>query len=139
MAAPLFYLRGSVYLVKFAAFDDSERNQIKKYAICPQQGDIVQKRKRFVGILTTSCKDNSEPKLLPWSVYISPEESKSEFGVIANCSELHTFLWREVIDGPMYHLSEETMQKIDRKLQFGVGWLNMEELKKQQQNRLDQS
>lgn len=129
MGVPLFYLRGTVYLVRFASSEDS-KDIINKYAICLQQGDIVQKRKRFVGVLTTSCKDSNEPNLFPWSVYIDPDESKSKYGVVANCSEIHTFLWRDVIDGPMYHLSEKTMKKIDYGLQFGTGWLNLEDLRR---------
>lgn len=131
MPPPLFYLRGTVYLVKFASFENAQQI-INKYAICLQQGDIVQKRSRFVGILTTSCKDSNPPRMLPWSVFLSPEESKSKFGVIANCGEIHTFLFKDVIDGPMYHLSEEKMKEIDHKLQFGTGWLNLEDLRKLQ-------
>jgi hypothetical protein len=128
MPPPLFYVRGAVYLVKFVGFEKQE--EILKFSVCLQQGDIVEKRRRFVGILTTSCKDNSQPKLFPWTVYISPDESKSHFGVIANCGEIHTFLTSEVVDGPKYYICEETMKKIDDALQFGVGWSNVEDLKK---------
>ena len=134
MSIPLFYLRGSVYLVKYIGFKNPDE-EILKFAVCLQQGSIVEKRRRFVGILTTSCKDNSQPKEFPWTVYISPAESHAEFGVIANCGEIHTFLTKDVVDGPKYTLSPDTMQKIDKALQFGVGWLNIEELKKQQQTR----
>ena len=103
--------------------------------MCLQQGSIVEKRRRFVGILTTSCKDNNPPKEFPWTVYISPAESRSTFGVIANCGEIHTFLTKDVISGPKYSLSPETMEKIDKALQFGVGWLNIEELRKQQRGQ----
>lgn len=132
MSVPLFYLRGSVYLIKFIGFADPSK-EINKFAICLQQGSIVEKRRRFVGIITTSCKDINAPKELPWNVYITPTESHSDFGVIANCAELFTILTSDVISGPKYSLSQETMQKIDEALQFGVGWLNLEELKKKQQ------
>jgi mRNA-degrading endonuclease toxin of MazEF toxin-antitoxin module len=125
---PLFYLRGTVYRVKFPS-DEKPGQLIDKFALCLQEGRILQNRVGFVGILLTTCKNNDAPRVPAWKVYISPGESRTEFGVLADCGQIYTVPISDVLD-TAYTLSPETMKKIDHALQFGVGILRVEDFKR---------
>jgi hypothetical protein len=56
-------------------------------------------------------------------------ESRTEFGVIIECSQIYTVPKADVIEHA-YSLSAETMTKVDQALQFGIGIVNVEDLKK---------
>jgi len=59
---PLFYYRGGVYLVRFLGFE-SPRTEMQKYAVCLQQGTLVEKRQTFAAVIMNSCKNNRQPRL----------------------------------------------------------------------------
>lgn len=77
----------------------------------------------------TTCKNNDKPRVYPWSVYVSPSESHTEFGIITECSQIYTVPKVDVIEYA-YNLSPDTMRKVDQALQFGIGVVNVDELKK---------
>lgn len=129
----LLYIRGAVYKIRFESDDPTRSPFITKYALCLQQGRILQNRHSFVGVLLTTCKDSNKPRLFPWTVYISPAESKTEFGTLINCGEIHTFPKEDVIEFA-YALEADSMIKVNEALQFGIGTLDIETLKKQREN-----
>jgi mRNA-degrading endonuclease toxin of MazEF toxin-antitoxin module len=126
---PLIFVRGSIYRIRFESDDHKRAPIIEKYCLCLQQGSIIHNRSFFVGALLTTCKDNSKPRTFQWSVYISPSESRTEFGVLVDCSQLYTIPKADVIKFE-YSLDPETMEKVDQALQFGIGVLRVEDLKK---------
>jgi mRNA-degrading endonuclease toxin of MazEF toxin-antitoxin module len=129
-----FFLRGAVFVIKFEPDDPDRSGVIKKYVLCLQEGRIVQNRDRFTGVLLTTCKDNSEPKKYAWNIYISPSESKTKFGALIDCSQIHTIPQEDIIEYA-YKLEDETMKKVNRALQFGIGAMKIEDLKDQFRNR----
>lgn len=119
---PVFYKRGAVLRIRFHPPDDSG-HPIEKFCICLQEGKIVQNTNAFVGIiLTTRYLD----RLHKTDVFITPEESHSEKGVKAICSQIHTIPKDRVIDYA-YSLSTGTMGEIDQKLLFGIGIVRLED------------
>ncbi len=133
VAQPLFYQRGSVYVVKFPS-DQYPGELINKYALSLQEGEILKNRRTFVGILLTTCKSNEPPRIRPWNVYVSPAESHTEFGVIVDCGQVYTFRMADVIDYA-YTLEAGTMEKVDRALAYGVGFVRVEDLKKKRDEK----
>lgn len=73
----------------------------------------------------TTCKNNDKPRVYPWSVYVSPSESHTEFGIITECSQIYTVPKVDVIEYA-YNLSPDTMRKVDQALQFGIGVVNVD-------------
>ena len=129
MSVPLLiFKRGCVFTINFPPDDPQRQGLIKKFVLCLQEGKIVQNRDRFVGVLLTTCKDTSEPRTYPWSVFISPTESKTKYGVLIDCSQIHTIPRNDIL-GVEYELDRATMGKVDTALQFGIGTLNIEKLK----------
>lgn len=128
---PLFLMRGQVYRVHFEADDPGREGMIQKYFLCLQEGSIVHNRQQFVGVLLTTCKDNNKPRTYPWTVYVSPAESGTEFGVLVNCSQIHAVPKSDIIE-PAYRLDNATMEKVNRALQFGIGTIKVEDIKKKQ-------
>ena len=123
---PLFYYRGAVYLVNFLRYE-APRKEVPKYAVCLQQGKIVTSRDTFTAVIMNSCKDNKEPRLPPWSVYVSPGDSQTEFGAVVNCSEIHTIPKDDIID-QAYTLPANILERIDRALAFGIGLSTIEQI-----------
>jgi len=130
---PLFYMRGWVYLVKFPS-DESPGQLINKYALCLQEGRLLQNRTSFVGVLLPTCKTNEPPRVPPWKVYVSPAESRTEFGVLVDCGQMYTFPMGDVID-TAYTATSDTMEKVNQGLLFGVGILKVEDLKRKQDKK----
>ena len=126
---PLLFIRGSVYRIKFAGDDPTRTPIIEKYCLCLQQGSIIHHRHFFVGVVLTTCKNTDKPRLYPWSVYVSPSESRAQFGVLIECSQVYTIPKADVIEHA-YNISADTMAKVNQALQFGVGIVNVEDLKK---------
>lgn len=130
---PLLFLRGRVYRIKFSSDDPTRPNTIEKYCLCLQQGSIIQNRHFFVGVLLTTCKNNDKPRMYQWKVYVSPTESLTEFGVLIDCSQIYTIPTADVIDSA-YGLEVGTMEKVNQALQFGIGVVSVEELKRLRPN-----
>ncbi len=130
---PLFYARGSAYLVNFYRCE-KPRLETPKYVVCLQQGKIVTNRDTFTAVAMNTCKDNNPPPQFPWSIYVPPTVCKTEFGAIVNCSEIHTILKEEVIEYA-YTLPDEIIKKVDRGLMYAIGLATLEEL---QQRYLEQ-
>ena len=126
---PLLFVRGSVYLIKFASDDPARNPIIEKFCLCLQQGSIIHNRPFFVGVILTTCKNNSTPRLFPWTVYVAPAESRTDFGAIIECSQIYTVPKADVVKYA-YNLSADTMRKVDQALQFGIGVVNVEDLKR---------
>lgn len=126
---PLLFVRGSVYLIKFPSDDPTRNPIIEKFCLCLLQGSIIHNRPFFTGVLLTTCKNNDKPRLYPWSVYLSPAESRTEFGVLIDCSQIHTIPKVDTIEY-RYALNPSTLEKVDQALQFGIGVVNVEDIKK---------
>jgi len=126
---PLLFVRGNVYLINFDSDDPARNPIIEKFCLCLQQGSIIHNRPFFVGVLLTTCKTSNSPRLFPWTVYVPPAESRTEFGVIIECSQIYTVPKPDVIQYA-YNLSVDTMAKVDQALQFGIGVVNVEDLKR---------
>lgn len=125
----LLFLRGRVYRIKFPSDDPTRSDIITKYCLCLQQGSIIHNRHFFVGVLLTTCKNKDKPRMYQWSVYLSPAESHTELGVLIDCSQIYTIPTADVLDSS-YGLDAGTMAKVDQALQFGIGVVSVEDLKK---------
>ena len=134
---PLLYLRGAVCRVKFPS-DEHPETHIDKYALCLQEGRILQNRRSFVGVLLTTCKDNNQPRVPAWKVFVSPTESHTDYGVFVDCGLIFTFPMADVLDY-QYTLQPDTMRKVDEALAYGVGFLKVEDLKKEQHKMTPQA
>lgn len=126
---PLLFIRGSVYLIKFPSDDPARSPIIDKYCLCLQQGSIIHNRSFFVGVLLTTCKNNDKPRTYAWSVYLSPSDSQTDLGVLIECSQIYTVPKSDVIKYA-YAIPPDTMTKVDHALQFGIGVVNVDDLKK---------
>ena len=113
---PLFYKRGAVFRIQFYPPMDSTPPFVK-YAVCLQEGRIVERSNAFVGILLTS---QHLDRLTKTDVFISPEESQSANGVKAQCNQIYTFRKEQVLEYA-YTLSGTIMTEINFKLLFGIG------------------
>jgi mRNA-degrading endonuclease toxin of MazEF toxin-antitoxin module len=122
----IFFKRGSVYLVQFHPPDDPY-HPIQKFVLCLQEGKIVDNANSFVGVILTSIKKDKKPKLYPWQVILSPEESRTDSGAIIICNQIHTILKDRVIEYK-YSLSDATMKEVNQKLMLGIGILKIEDL-----------
>lgn len=131
---PLLFVRGSIYRINFPSDDPKRDPIIEKYCLCLQQGSIINHRPSFLGVLATTCKNNDKPRIYPWSVYVSPTVSKTDFGTLIDLCQLYTILKSDVL-GYAYALDSQTMEKVNQALQFGIGVLNVEDLKKLRPNQ----
>jgi mRNA-degrading endonuclease toxin of MazEF toxin-antitoxin module len=123
---PLFFKRGAVYLVEFVPPDEPSK-PIQKFALCLQEGKIVDFANSFVAVILTTIKENKEVKDYPWQVILSPEESQTEHGAIIICNQIHT-IPKENIRGHKYTLSDATMEEVNEKLMLGIGVAKIEDL-----------
>ena len=123
---PIFFKRGCVYLVEFIPPDDPQ-NPMEKFVLCLQEGKIVDNANSFVGVVLTSIKKDKKPKRYPWQVMVSPEESRTEWGAIIICHQIHTIPKDRVVEHK-YVLSDATMKAVDEKLLLGVGMVKIEDL-----------
>jgi len=124
---PLIYLRGAVYRIRFPS-DDTPGTMITKYALCLQEGRILQNRHSFVGVLLTTCKTNDPPRIPAWKVYVSPVESSTEFGAIVDCGQVYTFPMIDVFEY-QYTLQPDTIGKVNEAIAYGVGLIKVEDIK----------
>jgi mRNA-degrading endonuclease toxin of MazEF toxin-antitoxin module len=123
---PIFFKRGCVYLVRFHPPDDPHHLR-EKYVLCLQEGKIVDNANSFVGLILTSIKKDKKPKLYPWQVILSPEESRTENGAIIICNQIHTIPKDRVLEY-RYSLSDATMREVDQKVMLGIGKVKIEDL-----------
>jgi len=111
---PLFFIRGGVYLVRFTPPGEPSRI-LEKYFVCLQEGKLFERAPDFVGVRMTTFKEGQKRKLFPTDVFLTPEESHTEFGAKVICAWLHTIPKDNVIDYA-YSLTEATMREIEERL-----------------------
>jgi len=129
MPSPPFLRRGAVVVISFPSDDPARSEFIDKYALCLQEGKILVNRPTFTAVLLTTCKDNNPPRIYAWNVYVSPAESRTQFGCVIDCGQIHT-IPKADIKSYAYFLESATMEKVNTALQFGTGILRVEDLKK---------
>ena len=83
----LVFKRGWVYEV-FLRFEETYTEQQKKMAVCLQEDEMCSAWTHVNFARTHSFKDNKKPLLFSWDVFVSPEDSDSEFGIKIVCNEI---------------------------------------------------
>lgn len=120
------FKRGDVYLIKLP-LPDKIGHTLEKFAINLQEGKIIAQAPTFVCVIITTLKSSKSPKLYPTDLLLAPKESKTKFGAKVICNQIHT-LHKSLIIDYKYHLSSETMRKIDERLLLGIGIIKIEDL-----------
>ncbi len=121
------FKRGEVYLVNYP-LPDVLGQTIQKFMVNLQEGSIIDYSPTMVGVVITTLKDSTPPKLYPTEVLLTPQESKTQYGAKILCNQIHTISKQRIID-LKYTLSLETMQKIDKKLLLGIGIIKIEDFR----------
>lgn len=111
----IVYRRGGVYLIDFPLPDNSAT--IRKYALCLQTGQLLEKRNRFVGALLTT---QGLERKYPWEVFVSADESRSTSGVRVLLGEIHIVMKEWVVEHS-YDLKPETMRAVEKALMVSLG------------------
>jgi mRNA-degrading endonuclease toxin of MazEF toxin-antitoxin module len=128
MSDDILFRRGSVYLIRFPLPDQPGRT-IHKFAVCLQEGRIVENSPTFTCVLINTFKSQRFPSLSLTDVYLLPEECGVPFGARVICDQIHTVHKSMVIEY-RYRLSEGTMREIDQRLLLGIGLVKIEELER---------
>lgn len=110
------FKRGDVYLVQFP-LPDMIGKTITKYMVNLQEGSIIEFSPTMVGVIITTLKSTSPPKLYPTDVLLTPQESQTKYGAKVLCNQIHTINKQQKID-LKYELSAATMREIDKRLLF---------------------
>lgn len=111
---PLFFRRGAVYLVRFTPPGEPSR-VLEKYFVCLQEGRLFERAPDFVGVRITTLREHETRKAYPTHVFLTPEESHTQFGAKVICEWIHTIPKADVIDYA-YSLTEATMREIEERL-----------------------
>ena len=119
------FKRGDVYLVDFP-LPDALGKTITKFMVNLQEGSIIDYTSTMVGLIITTLKAPSPPKLYPTDVLLNPEESKTKYGAKVLCNQIHTIDKKQILDFK-YHLSLPTLREIDKKLLLGIGFIKIED------------
>lgn len=120
------FKRGDVYLVELP-LPDKVGHTLEKFAVNLQEGKIIAHAPTFVCVIITTFKSPESPRLYPTDVLLTPKESKTKFGAKVICNQIHT-LHKSLIIEYKYHLSAQTMKKIDERLLLGIGIIRIEDL-----------
>lgn len=116
---PLFFARGSVYIVQFTPPGDPTVI-LHKYFVCLQEGRLFERADDFVAVRITSLRQDDTRKTYPTHVFLTPEESETEFGAKVICEWIHTIPKASVTDYA-YTLTESTMREIEERLLIALG------------------
>jgi len=119
------FKRGDVYLVEFP-LPDILGKAITKYIVNLQEGSIINFSPTMVGIIITTFKTPSPPRLYPTDVLLTPHESRTQYGAKAICNQIHTIDKKQILN-LKYHLSMATMREIDKRLLLGIGLIKIED------------
>ncbi len=122
------FQRGDVYLVHFPLPDATEQ-MITKFMVNLQEGSIISSSPTMVGVIITTLKGSTPPRLYPTDVLLTAQESHTPFGAKVICNQIHTITKQNIIDFK-YKLSPATMREIDKRLLLGVGIIKIEDLQK---------
>lgn len=129
---PLFFARGSVYRVRFTP-PGQPTGALEKYFVCLQEGRLFDRADDFVGVRITSLRENEARKAYPTDVFLTREESHTQFGAKVVCAWIHTIPKKDVI-GYAYQLTNATMREIDERLLIALGMVSYEEVEPAQDN-----
>lgn len=114
---PIFLKRGAVYIIKYSADDPLKKGEdIPKYVINLQEGEVVDKANSFVFLFITTDAEKLK-KIYKWDVLLSPEESHTKAGAKVGCDRVYTGFKKNIIEFA-YELNHSTMVEIDEKLYF---------------------
>jgi mRNA-degrading endonuclease toxin of MazEF toxin-antitoxin module len=128
---PILWKRGAVYRFEFRP--PSEPNRVlEKYVVCLQEGKLFEQAEDFVGVLITSLKEHERRKKYPTDVFLTPEESHTEFGAKVICAWIHTIPKSSVTDYA-YSLTEATMREIEDRLIIALCMERYEEIEAEQE------
>lgn len=127
---PLFWVRGGVYKVRFTPPGEPSR-VLEKYFVCLQEGRLFQRATEFVGVRITTLREQERRKAYPTHVFLTPEESHTQFGAKVICEWIHTIPKANVIDYA-YSLTEATMQEIEERLLIALCMEKYEEVEAEQ-------
>lgn len=116
---PLFFARGSVYKVRFIPPSDPTRT-LEKYFVCLQEGRLFERASEFVGVRITSLREHDTRRKYPTHVFLTPQESHTEFGAKVICEWIHTLRKDDVIEYA-YGLTGATMREIEERLLVALG------------------
>lgn len=119
------FKRGNVYLVNYP-LPDALGQTIPKFMVNLQEGSIIEYSPTMVGVIITTLKESTPPKLYPTEVLLTAQESKTQYGAKVLCNQIHTISKQRIIDFK-YKLSLETMQRINKKLLLGIGMIQIED------------
>jgi mRNA-degrading endonuclease toxin of MazEF toxin-antitoxin module len=132
---PLFFARGCVYRVRFTP-PGQPTGALEKYFVCLQEGRLFHRADDFVGVRITSLRENEARKPYPTDVYLTPQESHTQFGANVVCAWIHTIPKKDVIEYA-YQLTNATMQEIDERLLIALVMVSYEEVEAAQHNNAD--
>jgi len=93
---------------------------VVKCGVCLQGDDLSSKWDCVTFARTHSFKDNNQPKVFEWDVFVSPGESRSQFGIKIVCKEIHVVEKSRIIS-PIYKLPDRKIAEMDRKLFWAIG------------------
>lgn len=117
--------RGDVYLINFP-LPDAPGQTIPKFIVNLQEGRIIDQSPTMVGVIITTLKDPTPPKLYPSDVLLTAQESKTQYGAKVICNQIHTIHKSQIMD-LKYKLSAPTMREIDKRLLLGIGMIKIED------------
>lgn len=129
MPTPRAFLRGCVYLVEFHP-PNQPGVTLQKYFVCLQEGRLFERATEFVGVRITSLKENEARRKYPTHVFLSPEESNTDYGAKVICEWIHTLPKQDVIDYA-YTLSDATMREINERLLIALGMVSLEDIEQE--------
>jgi len=101
-------------------YEDKPLTEVTKCGVCLQD-DLLSKDWDCVTFARThSFKDNTQPKLYQWDVWVDPTSSHSKFGIKVICKEIYT-IKKMKVDKLLYELPETKVREINGKLLWSIG------------------
>jgi len=111
--------RGYVYEIMLR-FESNIAEPQRKMGVCLQDQEICEEWDHCNFARSHSFKDNKRPLLHSWNVFVSPEESQSEFGIKIICNEIYSVEKNNILR-EAYKLPHEKIKEMDRKLLVALG------------------
>ncbi|MGA9363206.1 MAG: hypothetical protein WBW16_02445 [Bacteroidota bacterium] len=113
------FKRGWVYefLIRF---EPDYQNERKKFGVCLQDDKIAKDWDAIMFARTHSYKDAKLPVHYEWDVYVSPQDSNSEFGVKIVCNELLR-IKKSKVCRMVYELPRRKVEEMNAKLWWALG------------------
>jgi hypothetical protein len=117
---PLVLKRGWVYEI-LLRFEATYTEQQRKRGVCLQDDELCSAWNHANFARTHSFKDNKQPLLFPWDVFVPPSDSKTEFGIKIICNEIWNVEKKNIIR-ELYRLKDDKIKELDRKLVIALGF-----------------